>query len=461
MVIRKRPYIGGLEILKKEPGEITLFWMRRDLRLVDNHGLYQALKKEKGVLPLFIFDQEWLEACGDKTDARVTFVHDRLMALQRDLVLLGSTLCLCYGKVKEVFKVLMDSVKIKAVYTNKDYDPKPLAQIEEVKGLLAKGEISLYRYKDHVIFEEKEVVKDDGESYVLFTPYMRKWQAIYRPEHSKPFPTADYFGHLWRGAEPFPLLSLNDLGFGRTEKFLPEAKIDRNILKRYVWGRNYPAMGGTTRIGVHLRYGTISIREAVNVGLAESESWLSQLIWREFFMMILANHPYVVDGPFRQSYAYVPWRHDEEGFKVWCEGRTGFPIVDAGMRELNQTGFMHNRVRMITASFLVKCLLIDWRWGEAYFGEQLLDHELALNNGNWQWVAGCGTDSMPSYRIFSPERQTKRFDPDHSYIRKWVPEYNTPEYPPPMLDYKEARKRTLEAYKQRFLFSTRKDYEDF
>ena len=415
-------HIPSLASLQAHQGKITLFWFRRDLRLQDNHGLYQALKHEKDILPLFIFDKTWVDELQDRRDGRVNFVHNAISQLHQKLTKLGSSLLVCYGDVLDIFKSLIATNKVKAIYTNKDYEPKPIAQMGAISNFLATKAIPFYTYKDHVIFEKREISKNDGLPYTVFTPYMRKWKARYQPAYSTPYPTEKYFAHLLRTASPWPLISLAAMNFQ------------------------------PTHIGVHLRFGTLSIREAVRIGYQESESWLESLIWRDFFMMILANFPHVAEGPFRQSYAYVPWRHDEAGFAAWCEGRTGFPIVDAGMRELNHTGFMHNRARLITSSFLVKLLLIDWRWGEAYFAEKLLDHELALNNGNWQWVAGCGCDFVPYFRILSPDRQTLRFDPEHRYIKKWVPEYTSPSYPQPILDYTMARQRALKAYQQRLSF---------
>lgn len=445
-------HIPSLASLQAQQGKVTLFWFRRDLRLQDNHALYQALKHEKDVLPLFIFDKTWVDELADRRDARVSFVHDAVSQLHQKLTKLDSSLLVCYGDVLAIFKTLLATDKIKAVYTNKDYDPKPIAQMGAISDLLGEKAIPFYTYKDHVIFEHKEVIKKDGLPYTVFTPYMRKWKALYQPACSAPYPTAKYFAHLLRTSTPWPLVSLAEMGMQPTQQTFPPCVINRDKVRQHLLERNNLMTAHATHIGVHLRYGTLSIREAVRIGYEERESWLESLIWRDFFMMILANFPHVAQGPFRQSYAYVPWRHDEEGFAAWCEGRTGFPIVDAGMRQLNRTGFMHNRARLITASFLVKLLLIDWRWGEAYFAEKLLDHELALNNGNWQWVAGCGCDFVPYFRILSPDRQTLRFDPQHHYIKKWVPEYTSPSYPQPIVDYTMARQRALKAYQQRLSF---------
>lgn len=445
-------HISSLANLKNHQRKVTLFWFRRDLRLRDNHGLYQALKHEKEVLPLFIFDKAWIDELENRRDARVSFVHDAINQLQQKLNQLSSTLLVSYGDVLDIFKNLLATNKVKAVYTNKDYDPKLVAQMATISDLLAEKAIPFYTYKDHVIFEHKEISKKDGLPYTVFTPYMRKWKTLYQPACSAPYPTEKYLAHLLRTSSPWPLVTLEEMGMQHTQQTFPPCLINRDKVRRYHLERNNLMTAHATHIGVHLRFGTLSIREAVRTGYEESEYWLENLIWRDFLIMILANFPHVAEGPFRQSYAYVPWRHDEESFTAWCEGRTGFPIVDAGMRQLNRTGFLSNRARLITASFAVKLLLIDWRWGEAYFAEKLLDHELALNNGNWQWVAGCGCDFVPYFRILSPDRQTLRFDPQYHYIKKWVPEYNSASYPQPIVDYTMARQRALKAYQQRLSF---------
>jgi deoxyribodipyrimidine photo-lyase len=435
---------------------IHIFWFRRDLRLHDNAGLYHALRSGKPVLPLFIFDREILDQLADRADARVTFIHDAIRALHTALEAMGSTLLVRIGSPVEVYQELLAELPIAGVYTNRDYEPYAQARDAAVQQLLEGRGASLHTYKDHVIFEQDEVVKDDGKPYTVFTPYSRKWLTKL---NSKPFwkdaqtsfylaayPTERYFDHFLRRA-PAPLPSLADIGFTRTSITLPPAQVPRDRVRRYGEQRDFLAVEGTTRLGIHFRFGTVSIREKARAAQGLSTTYLNELIWRDFYSMILQHFPHVVEGPFRPAYAAIPWRNDPGHFKAWCEGRTGYPVVDAGMRELNATGHMHNRARMIVASFLTKHLLIDWRWGEAYFAGKLLDFDLASNNGGWQWAAGCGTDAAPYFRIFNPESQQEKFDKGLQYVRRWVPEYGTPRYPAPIVDHKWAREACLAAYK--------------
>lgn len=427
--------------------KISVFWFRRDLRLHDNAGLYHALKSGYNVLPVFIFDKNILNSLEHKEDKRVEFIHEAIMNLQTQLNTLGSSIQVFYDSPENVFKELIKTYNMASVYTNHDYEPYAKERDDRIKILLQKHHIEFNTYKDQCIFEKEEVVKDDGKPYTIFTPYSRKWKLKLKDFYLKPYPNKTYFKQFIT-LKPFPVPSLKDLGFKKTDLEIPNENPDKTIITRYKEQRDFPAVNGTTRISVHLRFGTVSIRSLAKKALELNETWLNELIWRDFYMMILHHFPHVVTGSFKPQYDKVQWRHQETEFKTWCEGMTGFPIVDAGMRELNATGFMHNRVRMIVASFLVKDLLIDWRWGEAYFAEKLTDFDLSANNGGWQWAAGSGCDAAPYFRIFNPTEQIRKFDPEFKYIKKWVPEFNTENYPKPMVDHSAARLRTLAAYKE-------------
>lgn len=420
----------------------TLFWFRRDLRIADNAGLYHALKENKDVLPIFIFDTVILDALDDKADRRVDFIHQTISQLKLDLESSGCSLLVLYGNPVELFTTLQP----KAVYTNHDYEPYARKRDEQVKSILEKRGIAFHTFKDQVIFEKDEVVKDDGTPYTVFTPYSKKWKARLTPFHIQDYPVEKYLKNLHK-TEPIPLPSLSSIGFQKTDTIFPKRIIRKSIIEKYTQQRDYPGIESTTRLSVHLRFGTVSIRQLVALAKQANETWLNELIWREFYHMILWHFPNV-EKAFKPAYDHIEWRNNPEEFEAWCEGRTGYPIVDAGMRELNQTGFMHNRVRMIVASFLTKHLLIDWRWGEAYFAKKLLDFDLAANNGGWQWAAGSGCDAAPYFRVFNPYLQTEKFDPERTYIRKWVPEIDTPDYPKPIVDHSLARDRVLEAYKR-------------
>lgn len=436
--------------------KITIFWFRRDLRLNDNAGLYHALKNHQKVLPLFIFDKNILEEL-PKKDARVTFLHNTLLNLKSQLENLGSSLILRHGTPTEVWKKLTNEYEIEAVYTNHDFEPYAKERDAAVAEILAQKDIQFKTYKDHVIFEKAEVTKADGLPYTVFTPYSKKWlakletrmeQVDNRPlsYFFKPYPTEKYFSNLLKinSLEP---ISLEAMGFELSDMAFPEREVKQKIIREYGEKRDFPAINGTSKLGLHYRFGTISIREKARKSQPLSKTYLNELIWRDFYAMILWHFPHVVGNAFRQKYEAVSWRNDKDEFQKWCDGKTGYPMVDAGMRELNATGFMHNRVRMVTASFLTKHLLIDWRWGEAYFAERLLDFDLASNCGGWQWAAGCGTDAAPYFRIFNPESQQKKFDKDFAYVKKWVPEYGTDDYPAPIVDHKFARERCLKTYK--------------
>jgi deoxyribodipyrimidine photo-lyase len=426
--------------------EVVIFWFRRDLRLEDNHGLYEALKSDLPVLPLFIFDTEILDKLPSKKDARVEFIHQHLEQIHQELNRHGSGLYVAHGKPSEIFQKLLSNQQIKSVYANKDYEPYALQRDEEVKKLLLANHADLKLFKDQVIFEESDVVKDDGKPYTVYTPFSRKWKARLLEAPFSNFPSERHLDNFLKQKGTF--LSLQQIGFEPTGIILPEPLLEDERLEKYQETRNIPALDSTTKTGVHLRFGTISVRKLVSLARQKSETYLNELIWREFFMQILYHFPHVETRNFNAKYDRVQWRNNEQDFKNWCDGKTGYPMVDAGMRELNSTGFMHNRVRMVVASFLTKHLLIDWRWGEAYFAEKLLDYELASNNGNWQWAAGTGCDAAPYFRVFNPMEQHKKFDPQNTYVNNWVPEWNALNYVQPIVDHKFARERAINTYKE-------------
>lgn len=426
--------------------QISLFWFRRDLRLEDNAGLYRALTKESNVQPIFIFDKNILDKLEDKDDRRVSFIYAQIEQIKKELEKLGSTLWVFYGKPLDIYKDLISKYDVQALYANKDYEPYALQRDKEVYDLLAEKGISFKAFKDHVIFEKNEVLKDDGEPYVVYSPYAKRWKSLINDFYLKPYPTSSYFSALHQ-TEASDLITLAQMGFEPHENDWSSKELDQSIVKHYHETRDIPSKRGTTRVSVHLRFGTVSIRQLAQVGLKTNEKWYNELIWRDFYQSILWHFPHVKDNSFRSKYDQIEWRNNEQEFEAWCQGRTGYPIVDAGMRELNETGFMHNRVRMIVASFLTKHLLIDWRWGEAYFARQLIDFDLASNNGGWQWAAGSGVDAAPYFRVFNPYLQTDKFDPGKEYIRKWVPEFQSDKYPEPIVDHKMARVRAIDTYK--------------
>ncbi|HKP32055.1 MAG TPA: deoxyribodipyrimidine photo-lyase [Chitinophagaceae bacterium] len=428
--------------------EINIFWLRRDLRLQDNAGLFQALKSAKPVIPIFIFDKNILEGLENKTDRRVEFIHNTVVSLDKQLRSFGSSLTVFHCRPIEAFQDLVKKYSIQNVFANEDYEPYTTTRDEEISKFLKSRSIDFKNYKDHVIFEKAEILKPDGNPYKVFTPYSRAWKEKLKNTSTKSYQSEKFFSNFYRySAEKIP--SLEKIGFKKSGKEFPESTIDKAIIKNYDKVRNIPSQEGTSRLGMHLRFGTVSVRNLVSSAIKTNETYLNELIWREFFQMILWQFPGVGHGEsFRKEFDQIKWRNNEAEFEKWCCGETGYPIVDAGMRELNETGFMHNRVRMIAASFLCKHLLIDWRWGEAYFAEKLLDFELASNNGNWQWVAGCGCDAAPYFRIFNPILQAKKFDPGNIYIRKWVPEFQDENYAKQIVDHEFARQRCLEVYKK-------------
>lgn len=425
---------------------ISIFWLRRDLRLEDNAGLYHALKSGTPVLPLFIFDKDILNQLEDKKDGRVDFIHQEITRLNNELKALGSSILIKHGKPYKIWEELLNEHNLEQVFINRDYEPSAIKRDEEIEKLLSTKGVKFNTYKDQCIFEKDEVLKDDGTPYTVYTPYSKKWKAKVNDFYLKAYPTEKYFSNFHKSA-PLPIPSLADIGFEPSGLDFPPKEVSKELIKNYAQKRDIPSVKGTSRLSLHYRFGTVSIREKMRKSKDLSEKYYNELIWREFYMQILAHFPHVVKGAFKPAYDAIVWRNNEEEFKKWCDGKTGYPIVDAGMRELNQTGYMHNRVRMIVASFLTKDLLIDWRWGEAYFAEKLLDFELASNNGGWQWAAGSGVDAAPYFRVFNPWLQQKKFDPNLIYIRKWLPEYGSSKYPQPIVDHDFARKRCLEAYK--------------
>ena len=424
---------------------LSIFWFRRDLRLDDNKGLYFALKENKKVLPIFIFDQEILDNL-PSDDSRVYFIFTQLKEMNNRLDE-NQKIQTYHGKPIEIFKTLINKYDIKSVYTNHDYEPYGIKRDKDVYELLKINNIILKTYKDQVIFEKNEVTKDDGNPYKVFTPYCKKWMKIFNESCLNTYPSQSLLKNLLSDKNNW--VELNDIGF-----IIPDLKIcpynlNSSLISSYELNRNIPSIDGTSRLGPHLRFGTISIRKVIKEAKNHNNpTFLKELIWREFFMQILWHFPQTVTKSFKEKYDGIKWRNDNNEFKKWCEGETGYPLVDAGMRELNQTGFMHNRVRMLVGSFLCKHLLIDWRWGEAYFALKLHDYELSSNVSNWQWVAGCGVDAAPYFRIFNPTTQIIKFDKDHIYIKKWVPEYQEFNYAKPMVDHKYARERCLKTYKE-------------
>ncbi len=424
---------------------VNIFWFRRDLRLQDNAGLYHALKDTNVVLPLFIFDTSILDELEDASDRRVEFIHLALQKMQQQLVKLGSTLDVRYGKPLAIYKKLLDEYIVEKVFTNHDYEPYAKERDFAIKNFLQKNGVTFHSFKDQVLLEKDEVLKDDGKPYTIFTPYSRKWKSIITDFYLKAYPCSKYFKNFFCRGEK-PLISLEEMGFKPAGLAFPTDEWKGQVIRNYKEQRDIPSILGTTRLSVHLRFGTISIRTLADEAGGFNETFLNELIWRDFYHMILWHFPKVVGNAFKPDYDNIKWRNNENEFVAWCNGQTGYPIVDAGMRELNETGFMHNRVRMIVASFLTKHLLIDWRWGEAYFAKKLLDFDLAANNGGWQWAAGSGCDAAPYFRVFNPYLQTQKFDPALKYIRKWVPELEEFSYPKPIVVHEEARKRCLETY---------------
>jgi deoxyribodipyrimidine photo-lyase len=429
--------------------DFALFWFRRDLRIEDNHGLFSALASGLPVLPVFIFDRNILDKLEDKTDARLHFIHSQLGRLHNHLLKFSSGIRFFHSTPEEAFTDLIWEGNLKVVFTNGDYEPYARERDENVATLLEKAGIPFHSFKDQVIFEKDEVLTGARQPYTVFTPYANRWKGLVNETVLAAHPSESLQSKFlkWQ-AKLIP--PLGQLGFSESTIPFPEMKVSDELIRAYQEKRDFPSLPATSRLSTHLRFGTISIRSLVRRALPLSETWLNELIWREFYMQILWNFPRVGEGKsFKPAYDQIEWRNNAEEFQRWCEGKTGYPIVDAGMRELNATGFMHNRARMITASFLVKHLLIDWRWGEAYFARKLLDFDLAANNGGWQWSASSGCDAAPYFRVFNPTLQAGKFDKDFAYIKKWVPEFNHLSYiQNPVVKHEFARKRVLDVYKK-------------
>ena len=423
----------------------SVFWFRRDLRLDDNLGLNAALSSGLKVIPIFIFDTEIINKL-EKNDLRIKMIHAALVKLNDAMLGNRCNVGMYLGNPKAVFESLLKKYKIKSVYTNRDYEPYALERDKSIKSFLEKKNVAYKSFKDQVIFEKDEVVKDDGNPYKVYTPYSRKWIETLNARGFETCKSETKLNSL--ASLELPYLTLKEIGFDEKEFDIPIFNINSKTIEKYEETRNFPYLNSTSRIGAHLRFGFVSIRKLVEKAHKKSnKTYLKELIWREFFMQILWHFPYTQEKSFKPKYDRIKWLNNDEEFKKWCEGNTGYPLVDAGMRELNQTGFMHNRVRMLVGSFLCKHLLIDWRWGEKYFAKKLLDYEMSSNVGNWQWVAGCGVDASPYFRIFNPKEQIKKFDKDFKYIKKWVPEFQSSLYPKEIIDHKFARNRCLETFK--------------
>lgn len=429
--------------------DIVLFWHRRDLRIKDNSGLFEALSNNENILPIFIFDKAILEKLEEKDDARVTFIYNYIEKLKTKYQEFNSDLKVYYGYVLDIFQELVSNYNIKAVYTNHDYEPYAIDRDNKIKSFLSDKNIEFKSFKDQVIFEKNEITKDNGNPYIVYTPYMKKYRSNLTNEDFKEYKTLDYINNLLN-LNKDELIPLDKLGFKKSKLDFPELKLESKLVNNYGETRDIPSIRGTSRLSVHLRFGTISIRKLFRdtQKVENNLKFQNELIWRDFYMMILYHFPHIVDKSFKPQYDNIKWINDEEQFEKWMNGKTGYPIVDAGMRELNNTGYMHNRIRMVVASFLTKHLLIDWRWGERYFAQKLLDYELSSNIGGWQWAAGSGCDAAPYFRVFNPELQTKKFDPKLEYIKKWVPEIDTDKYPKPIVEHKFARERALRVYKE-------------
>ena len=425
----------------------ALFWHRRDLRIDDNKGLFEALKQNEIVNPIFIFDKSILDKLPNN-DQRILFIYQEIESLKKSYQNLGSDLWVYYGEPSEIIPKIAQELNCSSVYFNNDYEPYALQRDQEIQLSLNNIKIEFIGNKDHVIFEKNEVLKDDGKPYTIFTPYSRKWKANLKEEDLREYSIEKYSGNLVQKQQGEALITLEEMGFeSKVLHDFPDRIAKNEILKNYHLSRNFPAVKGTSKLSLHLRFGTISIRKLALIAREQNETYLNELIWRDFYQMIIFHFPKSAENSFKAQYDKIIWEKNEVHFDSWCTGKTGYPIVDAGMRELNATGFMHNRVRMVVASFLTKHLLLDWRLGAAYFAEKLLDFELASNTGGWQWAAGCGCDAAPYFRVFNPQAQQEKFDKSFEYIKKWVPEYGTSSYPEPIIEHKFARERILQRFK--------------
>jgi len=422
--------------------EVSVFWFRRDLRLEDNAGLFHALQSKYSVIPLFIFDDSITDSL-PKNDARVSFIHESLSKMDKELQEIGSSLLIKKGKTSDVLQSLLEEFDVKEFFFNKDYEPYAIQRDTEICEILKTNNILSYSFKDQVIFEEKEITKADGLPYTVYTPFKNKWLEKYKSlAPVQEYDTELHFSNFHKNSFDFP--TLKQIGF--EESLIKVKPHNLKFIANYHDIRDFPALDKTSHLSPHLRFGTVSVRKLVNWAFHKNDVFLSELIWREFFMQILFSFPKVVTQNFKSAYDGIQWRNDEEDFKRWCSGTTGYPMVDAGMRQLNETGYMHNRVRMVVASFLIKHLMIQWQWGEAYFAEKLLDYDMSANVGNWQWAAGTGCDAAPYFRVFNPEIQQKKFDEKGIYIRKWIKEFDFG-YGKPMVEHAMARDRAIATYK--------------
>ncbi|WP_411273438.1 cryptochrome/photolyase family protein [Daejeonella sp.] len=426
--------------------EISICWFRRDLRLNDNTAFYHALQSPYPVLPIFIFDPEILNKLADKSDKRIYFIYNTLQDLDTRCKEQGSSFYVIFDKVEDAFKKLLQEFEVKEIFLNHDYEPYAIYRDQGIKKMFEAQGITFHTFKDQVIFERSEITKADGSPYTVFTPYSNKWRQLFLGGKIEEFPSEKFLSKMLQ-SKRYDFPSIADIGFREIDLDFMPLNINESTISSYQETRNIPAIPGTSQASPYLRFGTLSIRHLVMLAYKWNATWLNELIWREFFMMILFHFPHVIDRSFKRKYDNIPWRNNDKEFELWCKGETGYPIVDAGMRQLNETGWMHNRVRMIVAGFLTKHLLIDWRWGEAYFAQKLLDYELSSNNGNWQWAAGSGCDSAPYFRIFNPTSQTKKFDPKLIYIKTWIKDFNK-YHLPPIVDHEFARKRALDVYKK-------------
>ena len=432
--------------------------MRRDLRLADSRALQSAIEHANStdrVAVAFVFDKNILERLEDKADRRVAFLHRELQAIQEELQTLGGQLLVGYGDPKDIWAGWMESwkaqdIELKSVHVGRDYEPYAQQRDRSMVDFFAGNDVAFKGVKDSVILEKNEVTKDDGKPYTVFTPYSRKWRkALAASDYAEAPSLALAKEAAWLNTPGDEIPTLSSMGFEACpdlDELVPPRRISSDVLDAYGAKRDFPAIPGTSRLSLHLRFGTIGIRQALRAGLEHSEKWTTELIWRDFYQMIIYHFPHSVEGSFRPAYDAIPWDNNEAHFEAWCAGKTGYPLVDAGMRELNATGFMHNRVRMVVASFLCKHLLTDWRWGERYFAAKLLDFDLASNVGGWQWASGSGCDAAPYFRVFNPTSQLEKFDKELRYVRKWVPEYGTSAYPEPIVEHKFARQRAIDTY---------------
>ena len=422
----------------------SIFWFRRDIRLEDNIGLSQATKSKYPVIPIFIFDEK-ITLNLPKNDTRINFIYKNLKKLN-DLLFekFNSKLQVFKGDPIDIIDRIVKEYNVKEVYTNHDYEPYAIKRDSLICKNLKNNKIPLYTFKDQVIFEKNEVIKDNGSPYIVFTPYMRKWKETLKKNYL--VLEQSELSNNFHNLNKHNLKEISEYGFEINLSEVLNFDVSKKIIEEYEKKRNFPSLNSTSKIGPFLRFGVISIRSLVKYVLKfDNDTFLNELIWREFFMQILFHFPNSSTNSFKSKYDNIKWVNDKKMFEAWKNGKTGFPIVDAGMNELNKTGFMHNRVRMITSSFLCKQLLIDWRWGEKYFALKLNDYEMSSNVGNWQWASGSGVDAAPYFRIFNPHTQIEKFDKNHDYINNWIDLKNN--YPKEIVKHKEARENCLKTYK--------------